>query len=287
MALHYLSRGLLKQASAQVRCIGSSACLSSPSPSATSQKFQDYWPVEGSPVAPADAYYTWDVTKPVKLHMTDEYPGNLNPVTVPAMFKVSLEVFPGHVAMADRRGPGNEWKKWNYEQYYEETYAAARGFAALGLSRFGGLGILGRNSPEWFMSSLGCIAAGGLPVGLYNTSSPEIIAYIAGHAPFDIFCVEDQAELDRVLQGKSIEQVLPTVKKVIFMSPDAKNINSDKVITWKDLIMLGRSESDSHIRHIEKTQCANEACVLVYTSGTTGMPKGDLITFLPKIILKL
>ena len=56
--------------------------------------------------------------------------------------------------------------------------ATAKGFLALGLSPFGGVGILTPNCPEWFFSGLGAVFAGGLSVGVYNTSSPEMVSYI-------------------------------------------------------------------------------------------------------------
>ncbi len=64
------------------------------SSSSTSQSMEmrsdTWWPKEGSPVAPADSYLTWDVRTPVKLHMTEEYPGCLPPITIPKMFRYTI-----------------------------------------------------------------------------------------------------------------------------------------------------------------------------------------------------
>ena len=138
------------------------------------------------------------------------------------------------------------------------------------------MGILGRNSPEWFMASVGASMAGGLGVGLYNSSTPEVISYIGRDAPFDVFCVEDAAELRRVMAGRSLGEALPTVEKVVLMAPGAEvpEEMAPDVITWAQLIELGRSESETPIKEVEKGQFANEAALLIYTSGTTGHPKG-------------
>ncbi len=104
-----------------------------------------------------------------------------------------------------------------------------------------------------------------------------MVSYIGGHAPFDLFCVEDEEELGRVLAGRTLEEALPSVKKVLLLSPSAStstSLKEEKVLLWKDLVSLGRSESDVHLDAVERSQVANEACLLVYTSGTTGMPKG-------------
>ncbi len=232
-----------------------------------------WWPKEGSPVAKADHYFTWDVRTPVKIHMGDEYPCDLPPITIPRMIRMTVENYGGCLALADRRGPANEWKKWTYEEYHEESRSAAKGFLELGLERFGGVGILGRNSPEWFMSSVGAVTAGGLTVGLYATNSPETNSYIGGHAPFHVFCVEDEGELRRVLDGRALAEAFPTVRKVVLTAPGA-TATMEEAMTWEELLRLGRASSGEALRRVEEEQVANEACALVYTSGTTGTPKG-------------
>jgi len=114
-------------------------------------------------------------------------------------------------------------------------------------------------------------------VGLYPTSSPATVAHIASHAPFDLFCVEDEKELMRLLGGRPLEEVMPTVKRVILLAPHARPesaTHGERVMTWDDFIRIGRSESDSGLDAVERVQFANEAAMLVYTSGTTGVPKG-------------
>ena len=63
-----------------------------------------------------------------------------------------------------------EWIKWNYEEYYEQSKIAAKAFIHLGLLRFHSVCILGFNSPEWFISQMGAIMAGGFSVGIYTTN---------------------------------------------------------------------------------------------------------------------
>jgi len=69
------------------------------------------------------------------------------------------------------------WKFWTYQEYLEEVKTIARGFIKLGLERFHGVGILGFNSPEWFISDLGAIYAGGFAVGICTTNSLDVIFF--------------------------------------------------------------------------------------------------------------
>jgi len=68
-----------------------------------------------------------------------------------------------------------KWEEWTYTEYLETNRNTARAFLSLGLDKFHGVGILGHNSPEWMFSSCGAIFAGGLSVGIYSTSSAEVI----------------------------------------------------------------------------------------------------------------
>lgn len=83
---------------------------------------------------------------------------------------------------------------------------------------------MGSNSPQWFMSSVGAIFAGGLSCGIYATNSPEIVKYICGHAPLDILVVEDKQLLQRISQEKRISEAFPQLKKVILVSNEGNDL---------------------------------------------------------------
>jgi hypothetical protein len=113
-------------------------------------------------VAAADSLVSWDRSTPVKLRMEDKAPGNYGPILTQTMFRSSVELSPNRTALCVKRD--NNWVKWDYTRYYEDVCAAAKGFMALGLERKNSVGIMSSNSPEWFISSIAAIFAGGLTV---------------------------------------------------------------------------------------------------------------------------
>jgi long-subunit acyl-CoA synthetase (AMP-forming) len=87
-----------------------------------------------------------------------------------------------------------------------ETRTVAKAFIKLGLERFHSVGILGFNSPEWFLADLGAVFAGGIATGIYPTNSTEACKYIAENCRANILVVEDEKQLEKIL---SIKDQLP------------------------------------------------------------------------------
>ena len=81
----------------------------------------------------------------------------------------------------------------------------------------------------------------------------------------------------QVLDGKELKSVLPTVKRVVLIEGENRR-GRPEVMTWAQLQEMGRATPDSELDRIEEEQFVNEACVLVYTSGTTGKPKGVMVS---------
>ncbi len=154
----------------------------------------------------------------------------------------------------------------SWRGYHEQVRAVALGLRALGIAP-GSFGvILARNRPEHVIADLGVVHAGGTPVSLYTTLSAEQIAYIAGHCEAKVAFVEDPAFLAR----------MPELDHVILLNGRAEGTTS-----WDDLLALGRAAHDREPGAFDamwKRVTPDDILTLVYTSGTTGHPKGVIDT---------
>jgi long-subunit acyl-CoA synthetase (AMP-forming) len=100
---------------------------------------------------------------------------------------------------------------------------------------------------------------------------------MSNHAPLQILLVEDTAMLGTILNGRSISEAFPTVKKIILMEPGCVGNADEGILTWQELLHAGDGVPDSALDKIEAEQCVNHACMVLYTSGTTGLPKGAVL----------
>ena len=148
----------------------------------------------------------------------------------------------------------------------------AKAFIDLGMSRFTSVCILGFNSPEWMIADLAAIFAGGFATGIYPTNGPEACKYILEHSKCNILVVEDQKQLDKVW---SYRNELPDLKKIVQYTGVP---SSPSVVSWKDLMNRGKSLSDDDLNKRLRGVAINQCSTLVYTSGTTGNPKGVMLS---------
>ncbi|XP_035514167.1 long-chain-fatty-acid--CoA ligase ACSBG2-like [Morone saxatilis] len=111
-------------------------------------------------LAPADQLWSTSRDKAVRLRMEGSGSASSTPITIHQMFLETVESYGDHSALVYKKE--GQWVTITWRQYYEQCRAAAKSFLKLGLERYHGVGILGFNSPEWFISDVGCIFAGGL-----------------------------------------------------------------------------------------------------------------------------
>ncbi|XP_051484655.1 long-chain-fatty-acid--CoA ligase ACSBG1 isoform X3 [Apus apus] len=194
------------------------------------------------------------------------------PITVHQMFKESLEKYGSLNALASKKN--GKWEKITFSEYYCLSRKAAKSFLKLGLERFHSVGILGFNSPEWFISAVGAVFAGGIVTGIYTTNSPEACHYIAHDSKTNIMVVENQKQLDKIMQ---IWSRLPHLKAVVLYK-DSVPERHPNLYTMEEFLELGKDLPDATLDDIINSQKPNQCCVLIYTSGTTGKPKGAMLS---------
>ncbi|XP_040183169.1 long-chain-fatty-acid--CoA ligase ACSBG2 isoform X2 [Rana temporaria] len=208
----------------------------------------------------------------VELRTEESGVASLPTVTIHQLFEDSVQKYGDHVALATKHG--DQWNKLTYKQYYEQCRIAAKGFLKLGLQRYHGVGILGFNSAEWFISDIGAILAGGFAVGIYTTNSAEACHYVAENCEANILVVENHKQLQKILQ---IQDQLPHLKAIVQYKDELKE-KRPNLYTWAEFMQLGKDVPDAELDKIILSQKPNQCCTLIYTSGTTGQPKGVMLS---------
>uniref|UniRef100_A0A8C5B395 long-chain-fatty-acid--CoA ligase n=1 Tax=Gadus morhua TaxID=8049 RepID=A0A8C5B395_GADMO len=229
-------------------------------------------PAAAPPLTPAERLWTATRDQAVKLRMEGSGPGSETPLTVHQMFLETVQNFGDHPAMASKED--SRWVTVSWREYYRQSRAAAKSFLKLGLERYHGVGILGFNSPEWFIADVGCILAGGLAAGIYTTNSPEACQYVAENCEANVLVVENHKQLVKILQ---VKDQLPHLKAIVQYKDELQE-RLPNLYTWAEFMKLGEEVSDETLDAVIGTLRANECCTLIYTSGTTGNPKGVMLS---------
>ncbi len=191
--------------------------------------------------------------------------------TIPARLFDQARTRPNEPAYYVREDSG--WTPTNWSTYAANVQTVGRALIAAGIDSGNVICILGNNRPEWVEMDLGTMAIGGIPAGIYQTCSPEEIAYILNHSEAPIVLVENQGQLDKVL---SIRDETPHLKQIIVMR--GTSVSGEGIISWDDFLATGEStDADTVTDRIENLD-PNAAATFIYTSGTTGPPKAVMLS---------
>jgi long-chain acyl-CoA synthetase len=161
----------------------------------------------------------------------------------------------------------------SWRQYERHVKSFALGLISLGFPPCSRLCIMGFNREEWLVADLAAMAAGGVPVGIYTTSSPEQIQYIVAHCEAPIALVENEAYLDRLL---SVRKDLPQLKEIIVMEAPVKP--RPGVLSYAQVMELGAAHDPGEYQRRLDALDPKALATLIYTSGTTGHPKGVMLS---------
>ena len=145
---------------------------------------------------------------------------------------------------------------------------------------------VGHNAPEWHISNIASVVAGGLAVGIYTTTSVAELQYRAAHSRANIMVVEDEEQLEKLLECK--DTLAPHLQCIVQYTGQPSHPG---VLSWSQLLQVGREQPDQFLRERLDQQAVNQACMVVYTSGTTGTTargrQGRRVIFLVKISRKV
>jgi long-chain acyl-CoA synthetase len=198
--------------------------------------------------------------------------------TLPKLLWANYRENPSLVAM--RKKDLGIWNPLTWEDCYHSVKNFALGLHLLGFGPGERLSIVGDNDPQWYFAELAAQALGGAAVGLYIDVIPSEVQYIVDHSDSTFAVAKDQEQCDKLLE---VLEKLPKLKKIIYWDPKGMRSYGSipQIISFEEVVDLGRRHEREHPGLFEEMLSVGkgrDTAVLCYTSGTTGLPKGALIS---------
>ncbi len=197
--------------------------------------------------------------------------------TLPVILRERCRSAPDHVAMREKRL--GIWREHTWAELFDRVRAFGLGLVALGIEPGDRVAIHSEDRPEWLIAEYGTIAVGGASVGIYPTNPAAEVQYILAHSGARVVVAEDQEQVDKAL---AVADRCPSLRHIVVIDPKGLRGYSDpRLLRWEDVERLGREVAERDGARFDRLideRRPDEVAMIVYTSGTTGPPKGAMLT---------
>jgi long-chain acyl-CoA synthetase len=195
--------------------------------------------------------------------------------SLPALLLARADARPDAVAL--RRHERGRWREVTWSAYAERAASAGLSLLELGVGHGDVVAIHSDNRPEWLFVDLGAQGIGAVSVGIYPTSPPSEVEYLLGHSEASVLVVEDEEQLDKALQ---VRERLEHLRHIVVLDADSawRHLDDPQVMTYEAFEALGGQRSGDEYGRLVSALDPSDTATIVYTSGTTGPPKGAMLS---------
>ncbi len=198
--------------------------------------------------------------------------------TIAARAKGWAETDPGHIAFREK--DFGIWQEYTWAETWELIELAAHGLLEFGVDVGDRVSIHAEDRPEWVILDIAAVAVRGITVGFYPTNPMAEVEYLLNDSGASVHLAEDQEQADKVFEMDPGQ--IPDVRRIIYCEPRGfSDFSDERLIFWDDFLDVGRKHREANPGAVAARMAAAEAddvMTLVYTSGTTGPPKGAMLT---------